>query len=159
MGIFDKLKKKDQEEVVVKAKAGVDEAKTKPVKNEAEKSVEVKPKIKTEVKLGKKSVVSSGVKGVTTEAHRVLIKPLITEKATVLGGLNKYVFEIDPKMNKVEVKKAIRSIYNVDPTSINISNFSGKKVRYGKVKGQRRGWKKAIVTLRAGDKIEVYEGV
>jgi large subunit ribosomal protein L23 len=62
-------------------------------------------------------------------------------------------------MNKVEVKKAIRVIYKVDPVSVNIANFSGKKVRYGRRSGKTKDWKKAIVTLKSGDKIQVYEGV
>ena len=62
-------------------------------------------------------------------------------------------------MNKVEVKKAIRTIYNVEPIKVNIANFSGKSVRYGRIKGKTKNWKKAIVTLKQGDKIEVYEGV
>ncbi|OGY45565.1 MAG: 50S ribosomal protein L23 [Candidatus Buchananbacteria bacterium RIFCSPHIGHO2_02_FULL_38_8] len=88
-----------------------------------------------------------------------MIKPLVTEKAADLGALGKYVFAIDPKMNKIEVKKAIRSIYKVDPVQVNILNFSGKYVRYGRVWGKTKNWKKAVVTLKPGDKIEVYEGV
>ena len=88
-----------------------------------------------------------------------MIKPLITEKASSLGVLNKYVFAINPRMNKIEVIKAIRTIYGVDPVKVNILNFSGKKVKYGRISGQTKSWKKAVVTLREGDKIEVYEGV
>ena len=88
-----------------------------------------------------------------------MLKPLITEKASELGALNKYVFAINPKMNKIEVKKAIRKIYQVDPLKVNILNFSGKKVRAGRIQGSTKNWKKAVVTLRSGDKIEVYEGV
>ncbi|MFA5021641.1 MAG: 50S ribosomal protein L23 [Patescibacteria group bacterium] len=99
------------------------------------------------------------MKGTTTQAYRVLVKPLVTEKVTFLNALNKYVFVINPKMNKVEVKKAIRTIYKVNPVAVNISNFSGKYVRYGQVEGKTKNWKKAIVTLKPGDKIEVYEGV
>ncbi|MDD2806926.1 MAG: 50S ribosomal protein L23 [Patescibacteria group bacterium] len=99
------------------------------------------------------------MKGTAKQGNKVLIKPLITEKATHLAVINKYVFAINPKMNKVEVKKAIRAVYKVDPIKINISNFSGKAVRYGKTSGKTKSWKKAIVTLKAGDKIEVYEGV
>jgi large subunit ribosomal protein L23 len=162
MGIFDKFKKKpaDKKAVVEKkkeeksAKGGSafdgkdsqDKAKIKPVSQDKKKVV------KSEVKDGK-------TKGKTQQAYRVLIKPLITEKASALAALNKYVFAVDPAMNKIEVKKAIRAVYNVDPIKVNISNFSGKQVRYGRIRGKTKSWKKAIVTLKAGDKIEVYEGV
>ena len=62
-------------------------------------------------------------------------------------------------MNKIDVKKAIRTIYEVDPIKVNILNLSGRKVRYGKTRGKTKRWKKAIVTLKKGDSIEVYEGV
>lgn len=92
-------------------------------------------------------------------SYRVLIKPLVTEKAAELGVLNKYVFEIAPSMNKIEVKKAILSVYGIEPISVNIINMLGKAVRYGRASGTTKDWKKAIVTLKAGDKIEVYHGV
>ncbi|MFA6215031.1 MAG: 50S ribosomal protein L23 [Patescibacteria group bacterium] len=89
----------------------------------------------------------------------ILVKPLVTEKASHLAALNKYVFVVNSKMNKVEIKKAIRTVYKVNPIFVNICNFSGKSIRYGKMTGAKKGWKKAIVTLKPGDKIEVYEGV
>ena len=95
----------------------------------------------------------------SVQSYQVLLRPLITEKATYLGALNKYVFAINPKMNKLEVKKAIRAIYKVDPVQINILNLSGKKIRAGRITGVTKSWKKAVVTLKPGDKIEVYEGV
>ncbi len=154
MGFFDKFKKKPAPKP----------EKEKPVKVEAKKDVS-KSKAITAVKLDKevkekKSEIKTGeLKGKTTQSYRVLVKPLVTEKATELGALNKYVFAIYPKMNKVEVKKAIRTIYKVEPVNVNIANFSGKNVRYGRISGRTKSWKKAIVTLKKGDKIEVYEGV
>ncbi|MEA3398857.1 MAG: 50S ribosomal protein L23 [Patescibacteria group bacterium] len=92
-------------------------------------------------------------------AYRVLIKPLITEKAANLGVENKYVFEVAKSVNKIEVAKAINEVYNIMPISVNILNVSGKKVRSGKLKGKRRNWKKAIVMLPKGKTINIYEGV
>jgi large subunit ribosomal protein L23 len=153
MGIFDKLKsKKDSDQVkpeAVKAdKPKVEKPETEKVKKSEEKA---EPKIEKTDK--------TKIKGLTNQAYRVLLKPLVTEKASSLGILNQYVFAVDPRMNKVEVKKAIRVIYKVDPVSVNIANFSGKKVRYGRRSGKTKDWKKAIVTLKSGDKIQVYEGV
>ena len=160
MGIFDIFKKKKKEKTEVKSKPEekikpevkekpLDLARDKPVK--PVKKVE-KPVVKPEVKAGE-------IKGKSQQAYRVLVKPLITEKASDLGPLNKYVFAVNPRINKVEVKKAIRTIYNVEPIKVNISNFSGKSVRYGRIRGKTKSWKKAVVTLKEGDKIEVYEGV
>jgi large subunit ribosomal protein L23 len=124
------------------------------------KSDKVKPNV---AKPGKVATDKKGksdvIKGKTAQAYKVLVKPLVTEKASDLGVLNKYVFAIAVGMNKIEVKKAIRTIYKVEPVKINIANFKGKNVRYGRVKGKTKSWKKAVVTLKPGDKIEVYEGV
>ena len=150
MGIFNKFKKPEDNQPAEEKKSPVKAAVAKKPEKPSEKKVKVEKK--TEMKSGE-------IKGKTTQAYRVLIKPLVTEKATDLGVLNKYIFAINPKMNKVEVKKAIRTVYKVEPIKVNISNFSGRKVRYGRVSGTTKSWKKAIVTLKEGDKIEVYEGV
>jgi len=92
-------------------------------------------------------------------AYKNLVRPIITEKVTLLGAQNQYVFEIAPKSNKVEIKKAIQSLYGVIAEKVNIINIRGKITRYGRSYGKRKNWKKAVVTLKQGDKIEVYEGV
>jgi large subunit ribosomal protein L23 len=99
------------------------------------------------------------VKEDTGDAYRVLRHPLITEKGSWLGAANKYAFAVAPQTNKVEVRKAIRKVYGVDPVKVNIMNIAGKKVRYGRTSGQTKNWKKAIVTLAAGQKIEIQEGL
>ncbi len=88
-----------------------------------------------------------------------LVKPLITEKATHLASENKYVFVVSIKANKIEVAKAIQAVYGVKPTDVNIVNMKGKRVARGKVRGQRKDWKKAVVTLAKGETIKIYEGV
>ena len=94
-----------------------------------------------------------------SRAHRVLIQPLVTEKASNLGGLNQYVFIVDIKANKIEVAKAIYDVYKVKPISVNIIKVKGKKVSRGRITGRRKDFKKAIVTLKSGETISVYEGV
>lgn len=94
-----------------------------------------------------------------TGAYRVLIKPLVTEKATALGMNNKYVFIVNINTNKLEVAKAIYAIYGVRPTSINIVKMKGKAVTRGRIKGKRKDYKKAIITLAKDQQIKVYEGV
>lgn len=92
-------------------------------------------------------------------SSRALVKPLITEKATHLASENKYVFVIAKSANKIETAKAIQAVYGVKPVDVNIVNMKGKKVTRGKIRGSRKDWKKAIVTLAKGDTIKVYEGV
>jgi len=92
-------------------------------------------------------------------AFRILVKPLVTEKASVKASENKYFFEVAGKANKIEVAKAIFEVYGIKPLKVNIINHTGKKVRYGRTKGVRSDWKKAIVTLPEGKSINVYEGV
>jgi len=93
------------------------------------------------------------------QAYRWLLKPVITEKGTNLGALNKYVFAVSPQANKVEIAKAVKKIYGINPRQVNIIKMSGKKVRRGRISGQRKDWKKAIVTLPQGKTINLYEGV
>ena len=92
-------------------------------------------------------------------AHRVLVRPLITEKAANFGILNKYAFVVTGQSNKLEVAKAVYAVYGVKPLAINIVCVKGKAVTRGRIKGRRSDIKKAIVTLKKGDTIKIYEGV
>lgn len=92
-------------------------------------------------------------------AYKVLLKPLVTEKASIGGQFNKYFFEVSSDANKVEVAKAVEKVYGIKPVRVNMINTDGKKVRYGRYNGKRKDWKKAIVTLPEGQSIKVYEGV
>ncbi len=94
-----------------------------------------------------------------SRAFQVLKRPCNTEKGTNLQALNQYVFEIDLKANRKEVKKAIEELYGVKVLKVNIINFAGKQRKYGRSKGRTKAWKKAMVTLRQGDTIKLFEGV
>ncbi len=87
------------------------------------------------------------------------MRPVITEKATYLSSYNKYVFEVSLKANKIEVKKAIAKLYNVDVIKVNVIRSRGKKVTYGRITGMTKRTKKVIVTLKQGQSISLYEGV
>ncbi|MBT4124013.1 MAG: 50S ribosomal protein L23 [Candidatus Pacebacteria bacterium] len=113
---------------------------------------------KPEVKIAKKKVVKKSSKK-SGEAYRFLIRPIISEKATVGAADGKYTFEVSMDANKVAIKKAIEEVYGVVPTDINIMNKRGKKVRSGRKYGRTKNIKKAIVTLRKGDSIKLYEGI
>lgn len=105
----------------------------------------------------KTSKAKVGEKSLT--AYRVLVKPMITEKAAHLGTENKYVFMVSLDANKIEVAKAVNSIYNVKIEKVNLIRCEGKAVVRGRVKGKRKDFKKAIVTLAKGNSISIYEGV
>ena len=92
-------------------------------------------------------------------AYRVLIKPLITEKAAILNTESKYAFSVATDANKIEIANAVEEVYGIKPIAVNIIKVSGKKVRYGRTFGKRKDWKKAIVALPKGKSINIYEGV
>jgi large subunit ribosomal protein L23 len=91
--------------------------------------------------------------------YEVLRRPLITEKNTDLQIQGKYVFEVANNANKTQVKQAVETAFKVDVTAVNIMTVQGKKKRMGRGEVQRPSWKKAVVTLKPGDKIELFEGV
>lgn len=92
-------------------------------------------------------------------SYKILVRPLITEKATHLNSENKYIFVVSRAANKIEVAKAIKAAYGFTPVKVNLSNVSGKHVSRGRIMGQRSDWRKAIVTLKKGEVIKIYEGV
>jgi large subunit ribosomal protein L23 len=91
--------------------------------------------------------------------YEVLRRPLITEKNTELQAQNKYAFEIAEGANKPLVKQAVEQGFKVKVTGVNMVTMPAKTRRVGRRVIQTRPWKKAIVTLQAGDKIEFFEGV
>lgn len=90
-------------------------------------------------------------------AHEILVKPIITEKATIISDQNKYVFRVAKTANKKTVSQAIKAVYNVEPVSVNIINVRGKVKSVRLRSGRTNAWKKAIITLKVGDKIELFE--
>ena len=93
------------------------------------------------------------------EARDIILKPVITEKAVDLLQENKYVFKVRMDANKIQIKQAVEEIFKVKVVSVNTMHVSGKKKRMGRTEGKTSDWKKAIVELRAGDTIEVFEGM
>jgi large subunit ribosomal protein L23 len=88
----------------------------------------------------------------------VIVQPIISEKSTALAELNKYVFKVNIAANKIMVKKAIKHLFAVEPESVNVIVSRGKEKRLRYRKGNRPAFKKAIVTLKKGDKIDVFVG-
>ena len=91
--------------------------------------------------------------------YGVLLRPIITENTTVLTGLDKYVFEVDLRANKNQIKEAVQVAFSVRVTAVNTLVMKGKAKRFGRRITNRPDWKKAIVTLVPGDKIELFEGI
>ena len=91
--------------------------------------------------------------------HQVLIKPTITEKSTILQESGKYTFKVAPKANKVEVKEAVEKSFDVTVLDVNITKLHGKRKRYGPRFSKQPDIKKAVVTLAAGDRINLIEGL
>jgi large subunit ribosomal protein L23 len=92
-------------------------------------------------------------------SERIIKKALITEKADRLREMNCYQFEVAPDANKREIKEAIERLFNVTVIDVKTANFRGKPKRMGLSFGYKTGFKKATVFLKAGDKIELIEGV
>jgi large subunit ribosomal protein L23 len=90
----------------------------------------------------------------------IVIRPMITEKATRLGGENKYMFEVRREANKTQIKDAVEKGFDVKVEDVNVMVMKGKPRRArGNRVTHKPDWKKAIVTLVPGDKIELFEGV
>lgn len=92
-------------------------------------------------------------------AREIIIKPVVTEKSVDLMQENKYCFKVAKDANKIEIKNAIEEIFKVSVVNVNTVNVHGKMKRMGRYQGRTASWKKAIVTLREGDSIEVFEGL
>ena len=131
--------------------------KTKKVSSESKEKKADKKLTKDKTTGGKENIFQIVSRVKNEIISRVLIRPLITEKATNLSAIGKYLFEVAPKANKADIKKAIKFLYKVNPIKVNIIKVRGKKVRYGKARGKTKNWKKAIVTLKKGEKIEFTE--
>jgi len=92
-----------------------------------------------------------------TDLRSILRRPTITEKSTAgIDRLNAYVFQVDPSANKLQIKKAVEELFNVKVVKVNTHRRRGKAKRMGMVIGATQPVKEAVVTLRRGDKIEVY---
>jgi len=91
--------------------------------------------------------------------YAVLHRPIITEKSTELAGDGKYVFEVDPRANKLQVKEAVEIGFNVVVRQVNMITMHGKMRRMGRHTGRERDWKKAVVSLAPGYAIKLFEGV
>jgi large subunit ribosomal protein L23 len=93
------------------------------------------------------------------QLFEVIRRPLVTEKNTMLQSQNKYAFEVDKASNKIQVKEAVEKAFKVTVIAVNMISVRGREKRVGRRIVASSPWKKAVVTLKTGDKIQIFEGV
>ncbi len=101
--------------------------------------------------------VDGGV--VLNVAHRIIVKPLVTEKAALLEAKNKFSFIVARTATKKQIKQAIKEMYKTDAQKVQVVNVAGKKVRSGRITGRRSDYKKAVVTVASGSSIHLHDNV
>ncbi|GMO17828.1 MAG: 50S ribosomal protein L23 [Spirochaetaceae bacterium] len=89
----------------------------------------------------------------------ILVEPVLSEKTNNMRESCKYVFKVDPRASKLQIKEAVRRVFKVTPVSCNVMNVPGKPKRLRYKAGKTPEWKKAIVTIKQGEKIALFEGV
>jgi large subunit ribosomal protein L23 len=94
-----------------------------------------------------------------SNSRSIIQEPVITEKATILREGNKYAFRVHSKANKIQIRQAVEEIFSVKVESVRTVKVPSKPKRQGLYQGRRAGWKKAYVTLKAGDSIEITENI
>jgi len=150
MGILDKISKKGEKGQKQEEKKAVKKAPKKEAKKAAEPS---KAEEKKEVKgIGKKESRPEA-----SFAYSIISRPVSTEKSDRQQMHGKYTFYVARGSNKIEIARAIRTLYGVSPVSVSVMNAKGKQVRFGRHQGRRKATRKAIVTLKEGDSISLAE--
>jgi large subunit ribosomal protein L23 len=93
-------------------------------------------------------------------ANEIIKRPLITEKTSIQKEMhNQLTFEVDRRANRIEIKRAIETVFNVRVSAVKTIQVTGKIKQRGRIIGKRRDWKKAIVRLMPGERIDFFEGV
>jgi large subunit ribosomal protein L23 len=91
-------------------------------------------------------------------AHDIIVRPIITEKSSRMMAQNKYTFEVLPGANKIEIRHAVEEVFKVKVSSVHTIKVRSKPKRMGRFSGRSRSWKKAIVTLVQGERIQFFDG-
>ncbi|MBW2618421.1 MAG: 50S ribosomal protein L23 [Deltaproteobacteria bacterium] len=93
------------------------------------------------------------------ELHHILKKPLITEKSNIMKEMaNQVVFVVAPKATKIEIRKAVEEVFKVKVVGVRTARMTGKRKRFGRTMRRRPDWKKAVVALAPGERIDFFEG-
>ena len=107
----------------------------------------------------KKETPVSTSKSKASRAHAIFLKPLVSEKNSIAAAGGSYAFAVQRSANKIEVAKAFRALYNVKPSSVRMMIMPAKQKRYGRISGVRGEWKKAVIRVPKGAKVDIYAGV
>lgn len=91
------------------------------------------------------------------EARDILVRPIVTEKSTALMEQGKYTFRVPLAATKIQIRQAVEQIFKVKVQAVNTMRYEGKLKRMGRTQGRRSDWKKAVVTLKPGEAIELFE--
>ncbi len=144
----------------LKNKKAKEKAKEKQPEKKTEKFL---PSLKSELKPEKKASTmdrsispNRGLKKIGNFSYEIVKEPHISEKATYLAEDGKYVFLVHGAANKPEIKKSVEGIYGVDVVAVNVISIPKKKRRLGRTEGFKKGYHKAIVTIKEGQKIEIF---
>jgi large subunit ribosomal protein L23 len=133
---------------------------TKDKKEKKDKKASKEENVLDMVKETPKEAKAVKLKEDTGIAHRILINHHLSEKTNQFSQSGQYVFKVAKHANKIEVKKAVENVYDVHVVRVNMVNSKGKVRRQGRTFGQTSDWKKAVVTLKAGERISgLAEGV
>ncbi len=161
MSILDRIIGKKEEKIEKPEKETEDVKVEKPAKLEKKSEKQAPKKVKTvKTEKPKKEIAKRKIaKKDNNIAHKVLLENLISEKSTMLVAENKYVFKVHPKAGKFQIKEAVEGYYGVQVVGVNTIRINPKKRIQGRTIGWKKGFKKAIVTLRQGDTIGAAEGV
>ena len=159
MALFGNKTTKKDEDLKDEKKAPVKKAVKKADVSDSSKTMKDLYAEKEDKKAGGSKINTKRRPGGKTLSARTLVKPLVTEKAANLSESGKYAFIVNINANKIEVAKAVSDVYGVKVEAVNIIKMKGKAVSRGRIKGSRNDFKKAIVTLKKGETIQIYEGV
>ena len=159
MGLLDRWSKKTTEEKLqdLDTKKPVAKTVAKTKKTTVAKTKKSSP---AKEAVSESTVDTTDVKGkISGIAHKILVRPLITEKAAVAQSQNKYTFVVATNATKNQIKQAVFEAYGITPIAVNVVNVDGHRVRFGRTMGRRSDSRKAIVTLPKGKSITIHEGV
>ena len=154
MGILDKFGKKKGGASAKKADKPEEKKDAVSASEKSDKKSDKKEKAEKKVQATHGPLAKEGA----GSAYRILIRPVYTEKSGRLQAQGKYTFIVSRDANKIEVMRAVRDLYGVDPASVQIIVAKGKSVRFGRTEGREQDLKKAIVTLKSGETLTVVEG-
>ncbi len=96
--------------------------------------------------------------GLNLTHRQILLAPVVSEKSYSLIADNKYCFKVHPKAHRMQIRQAVEELFEVEVEKVNVSKVPAKPKRRGTHQGQRPGWKKAIITVKEGEKIDIFEG-